>query len=50
LNLLFPVGGAGVMAGAMNARAGGGTFETLPAVIAAVSTKVKIRRCRLTTG
>jgi uncharacterized membrane protein YfcA len=35
LNPLFLVGGAGVMAGAMNALAGGGTFVTLPALIAA---------------
>jgi uncharacterized membrane protein YfcA len=32
---LFLVGGAGVMAGAMNALAGGGSFVTLPALIAA---------------
>jgi uncharacterized membrane protein YfcA len=35
LNPLFLVGGAGVLAGAMNALAGGGTFVTLPALIAA---------------
>jgi uncharacterized membrane protein YfcA len=34
-NPLYLVGGAGVMAGAMNALAGGGTFVTLPALIAA---------------
>lgn len=32
---MFLVGGAGVMAGAMNALAGGGSFVTLPALIAA---------------
>jgi uncharacterized membrane protein YfcA len=32
---LLLVGGAGVLAGAMNALAGGGTFVTLPALIAA---------------
>jgi uncharacterized membrane protein YfcA len=35
VNTLYVVGGAGVMAGAMNALAGGGTFVTLPALIAA---------------
>jgi uncharacterized protein len=34
-NPLVLVGGAGVIAGAMNALAGGGTFVTLPALIAA---------------
>src|SRR5258708_14436749 len=35
MNPLFLVGGAGLMAGMMNALAGGGTFVTLPALIAA---------------
>lgn len=35
MNPLLLVGGAGVLAGAMNALAGGGTFVTLPALIAA---------------
>jgi uncharacterized protein len=35
VNPLFLVGSGGVMAGAMNALAGGGTFVTLPALIAA---------------
>jgi uncharacterized membrane protein YfcA len=35
MNPLFLVGGAGLIAGMMNALAGGGTFVTLPALIAA---------------
>jgi uncharacterized membrane protein YfcA len=35
MNPFLLVGGAGVLAGAMNALAGGGTFVTLPALIAA---------------
>ena len=35
MNTLFLVGGAGLIAGMMNALAGGGSFVTLPALIAA---------------
>ncbi len=35
MNPFFLVGGAGLLAGAMNALAGGGTFVTLPALMAA---------------
>jgi len=35
MNPLVLVGGAGLIAGMMNALAGGGTFVTLPALIAA---------------
>ena len=35
MNLLFLVAGAGLIAGMMNALAGGGSFVTLPALIAA---------------
>jgi uncharacterized protein len=44
MNPLVLVGGAGVIAGAMNALAGGGTFVTLPALIAAGA--IKHNGCR----